>query len=234
MSKSTKVRVSEKTLELNIAAELLAWIRTQPGCSKAFWIGMKQWQEAVNSIDELISNVPKGFHLALQFKAPKPSPPNGHPFSFTINDRQHANLVKLSNSRPRAVHYVLPHLNTFGALRKNGGSLLSRTVLLSVHGISGLAKATNKRGTHTIQSTPPSMLIRSDPMSVSVEFFSTEFGSALTNDQQAFLSSRELRNWIDESTILQHEQVGNADTLALDSRGAGQLFRGFGTIFVAR
>jgi hypothetical protein len=37
-----RVHVSEKTLELNVAAELLAWIRTLPGCEKAFWIGIKQ------------------------------------------------------------------------------------------------------------------------------------------------------------------------------------------------
>jgi len=62
--------VSEKTLELNIGAEILQLIRQKHGCHCAFWIGMKQDQEAGNGIDELISNVPSGMHLALQFKAP--------------------------------------------------------------------------------------------------------------------------------------------------------------------
>ncbi len=33
---------------------------------------MKQQQEARNGIDDLLANVPKGRHLALQFKAPRP------------------------------------------------------------------------------------------------------------------------------------------------------------------
>ena len=57
------LRVSEKTLELNICAEILQNIRQIRGCDRAFWIGMKQDQEAGLGLDELINNVPAGMHL---------------------------------------------------------------------------------------------------------------------------------------------------------------------------
>ena len=37
-----KVLVSEKTLEVNIASEVLTTVRQIPGCNGTFWIGMKQ------------------------------------------------------------------------------------------------------------------------------------------------------------------------------------------------
>ena len=49
-----KVLVSETTLELNIASEVLTTVRQIPGCNGAFWIGMKQLQELTNGIDELL------------------------------------------------------------------------------------------------------------------------------------------------------------------------------------
>jgi len=97
-----KALVSEKTLELNIASEVLTIVRQISGCNGAFWTGVKQLQELTNGIDELLANVPKGVHLALQFKAPRPLPKNGYLYHFTFNDKQHGNLVRLASSRPRA------------------------------------------------------------------------------------------------------------------------------------
>jgi hypothetical protein len=92
----TPLRVSEKTLELNICAEVLEVIRRTPGCGRGFWIGMKQDQEARLGVDELIHNIPAGMHLAFQFKAPRSEPRDHILYRFTINDRQNDNLLRLA------------------------------------------------------------------------------------------------------------------------------------------
>ena len=80
--------VSEKSLELNVCAELLQYIRSWPGCGKALWLGLTQAQERRAGIDELISNVGVGFSLMLQFKAPWPSSRVDDLYKFSINERQ--------------------------------------------------------------------------------------------------------------------------------------------------
>ena len=75
----TRLVISEKTLELNVTAELLGVIRQMPGCQSAYWIGMKQQQEARLGTDEVLANLPVGSYLALQFKAPARNPPAGMP-----------------------------------------------------------------------------------------------------------------------------------------------------------
>jgi len=93
----------ERTLELDICAEVLSLIRSLPNSQAAFWIGMKQDQEARNGLDELISNLPAGLPLALQFKAPKSRQPNQVPHRLTVNGRQNGNLLRLAARRPDAL-----------------------------------------------------------------------------------------------------------------------------------
>jgi hypothetical protein len=54
--------VSEKTLELNVTAEILQTVRQWTGFERVFWIGMKQYQERVLGVDEVLKNLPPG-HL---------------------------------------------------------------------------------------------------------------------------------------------------------------------------
>ena len=61
--------VSEKSLELNVCAELLQRIRSWQDCRGAVWLGMTQLQERENGLDQMISNAP-GVAMMLQFKAP--------------------------------------------------------------------------------------------------------------------------------------------------------------------
>ena len=100
--------VSEKSLELNVCAELLQHIRSWPGCEKALWLGLTQAQERRKGIDELIRNVGPGFALMLQFKAPWPTSVVDDLYKFSINERQHEALEQLSGQHPEAVHYVFP------------------------------------------------------------------------------------------------------------------------------
>ncbi len=163
-----RLRISEKTLELNICAEVLQYIRHVPGCSQSFWIGMKQDQEARLGLDELIHNVPAGMHLALQFKAPNSEPQNQVPYRFTINDRQNRNLMRLASIRPDAAYYVFPHYNSFTKMRTDSPALLQDTWLLKVYDLRNLPVSTNRQGTHSVRTTPPSALVRSDPVTVNI------------------------------------------------------------------
>ena len=53
--------VSEKSLELNVCAETLQYIRAWPGCQRALWLGLTQRQERRTGLDELIRSVGPGF-----------------------------------------------------------------------------------------------------------------------------------------------------------------------------
>lgn len=217
-------RVSEKTLEVNICSELLNLIRRIPGCNGAFWIGMKQKQEALNGIDELIHNVPAGLHLALQFKAPRPWPPDGKPFYFTINERQHSHLHRLATVRPSAVHYVFPHYNTFGSIRRDSPALLARTYLLSVARLGTLAASSSKRGTHKVESHPPAAFVYSDPVETELEPATSAVARLLSDGPNAALLDHEmLRVWLLE--LFEAEQN--------NPWAIGQRLRGFSTVCVS-
>lgn len=220
------LRVSEKTLELNICAEILTEIRSYQGCDKAFWIGMKQQQEARNGLDELISNLPAGLHLAVQFKAPRSEPRDQIPYRFTINDRQNANLLRLANKRPEAVFYVFPHYNTFTSMRSNSPHLLTNTYALKVDDLRLLPPSTNKLGTHYVETDPPLAIIRSEPAhtkllavySLLKDIFGVEWG-----ELKSILISHELvKEWLSE---LISEAEGNKLVI-------GQRLRGFSTFCI--
>ena len=49
-----KREIYEKTLELNVCAEILTIIRSQPGFEKAVWQGLTQAQESSWGLDELL------------------------------------------------------------------------------------------------------------------------------------------------------------------------------------
>ena len=100
--------VSEKSLELNVCAELLQHVRSWPGCEKALWFGLTQAQERRKGLDELIRNVGPGVSLMLQFKAPWPTSRVDDLYKFSINERQHEALEQLAGQRPKAVQYVFP------------------------------------------------------------------------------------------------------------------------------
>jgi len=218
-----RVIVSEKTLEVNVCSDLLGQIRRLPGCSRAFWMGMKQKQEALNGIDELIMNVPAGVHLALQFKAPRPTPPDGYPFYFTINERQHGHLHRLAMTRPQAVHYVFPHYNTFTSMRMVSPDLLAQTYFLAVAHVGRLAPAPNKRGSHTVESCPPAVLIYSDLVEMELEPAARVVERILADGPtDALLDHQTLRGWL---LGLYEEEQHNPWAI-------GQRLRGFSTVCV--
>ncbi|APV44464.1 hypothetical protein Dform_01130 [Dehalogenimonas formicexedens] len=221
---TSRLKVSEKTLELNISAEILQMVRSWPGCACAFWVGMKQDQEAKNGIDELIQNVPRGFHLALQFKAPKATPPNQIPYRYTINDRQNGNLLRLAINRPNAVYYVFPMYNTFQKLRNNSPNLLQDTWALQVAATKSLQKAGNSQGRHEVYAStnPPGVIIYSNPFPADLSRFSTIHGNVFESPSEYLLSHTALKDWLTELVS------GNR----VNRQSVGQLLRGFSTVCV--
>jgi hypothetical protein len=216
-------QVSEKTLELNIASELLQLIRGMPGCSRAFWIGLKQDQKARVGIDELIQNVPRGYHLALQFKSPKPTPQNSSPYRFTINDRQNNNFLRLANTRPNAVYYVFPHYNTLQRVRTTAPTLLADTWLLQVYDLRGLAPSRTRSGAHLLESNGGRGTVYSDPHQVVTKKADDLLHMVLSNADsiaEHLLRQDELKFWL--KTTLTDEGINR--------RTIGQLLRGFTTI----
>lgn len=220
-------RVSEKTLELNICAEVLQHIRGMPGCQRAFWISMKQQQEAKLGIDELVSNVPAGLHLALQFKAPRPEPPDQIPYRFTINDRQNSNLLRLASIRPDAVYYIFPHYNTFTKMRLHSPTLLRDTWALKVVNLRGMPRSTNSMGTHVVNTDPPNALVLSEPMQLEIANITEVIEGLFSRDypplESRLISHTALKEWLYD---LIREAQENTYVI-------GQRLRGFSTFCVS-
>ena len=139
--------VSEKTLELNVCAELLQHIRTWRGCEAAVWFGLTQRQERERGLDELICNAP-GLALMLQFKSPWARSSAIYPYRFSINQAQHKALEKLSRNYPEAVYYVLPLYNKWTKVGRDAPELTKDTWLMPASCIS--LDPTNSTSTPTI------------------------------------------------------------------------------------
>lgn len=221
-------RVSEKTLELNITTEIINLFRSLPNCKKAIWMGMKQKQEARIGIDELILNVPKGVHLALQFKSPRGKPKDGPDYKFSINDNQNNNLLRLARNKPESVHYVFPAYNSFDKLKNFSPKFLSETFFVKAIDLNSLTPSQSGRHTIIIQTNPPLIrpsvaLVFSEPKLIkllNIEDIVISYAEKINSD--VLLTSQELLNWFN---YLFEIYDGNPFKI-------GQKLRGFCTIFI--
>src|ERR1051325_7771353 len=137
--------VSEKTLELNISAEILQVVRSRPAWASAFWLGMKQFQEAQTGLDEMMRGLPPGRHLALQFKAPWPSKPDTQPYRYSINETQNNRLLDLAARWPNGVYYVFPNYNTFTRVQRDSPTLSLGTILFPANLTNGIVSNSSGR-----------------------------------------------------------------------------------------
>ena len=199
--------------------EVLQIIRQIPRCDRAFWIGMKQDQEARLGLDELIHNVPAGMHLALQFKAPKSEPRDQIPYRFTINDRQNNNLLRLANSHPDAVYYMFPHYNTFTRMRSYSPNLLRDTYLVKVYDLRHMPPSSNRLGTHKVETNPPIAVIESEKVEVKLTLARAIFENLLGERRYKF-----------KDILISHESINEAQG---NRRMLGQRLRGFSTFCIS-
>ena len=139
-------KVSEKTLELNIGAEILQIIRSQRRCSRAFLRGLTQAEESVHGAD-FYAQLPDDTRVyAFQFKAPKKKP-EGEPYLFTIRNDQHIALYGAASGSPGSVFYCFPYYVRTAKLIAHLPTLLRETWLLDVASVSPAVFGLNKTKT---------------------------------------------------------------------------------------
>ena len=122
-----KKEISEKTLELNVCAEMLRCLRARPDCRQALWVGLTQRQEREQGLDEKLRGAP-GVALMLQFKAPWVTSRFDSVYTFSINRQQHRAIENLGQSR--AAHYVFPLYSKWCKVDKHAPNLLQDTWLV--------------------------------------------------------------------------------------------------------
>ena len=134
-----KKEVSEKSLELNVCAEMLQCLRGYPDYRKALWIGLTQREERQQGLDTRIRNA-DDLALMLQFKSPWATYYGDNFYKFSVNKRQHEALERLGN--PEAVFYAFPLYSRWTKADKDAPNLLQDTWLLPVSCIpsGGLAR----------------------------------------------------------------------------------------------
>ena len=84
--------ISEKTLELNICAEILSSLRGRPGYQNVVWQGLTQKQERDVGVDAILRDLGPGRSLLLPFKSPWPSSAMDYLYKFSINTLQHGTM----------------------------------------------------------------------------------------------------------------------------------------------
>jgi hypothetical protein len=125
------VKVSEKSLELNIGAELLGLLRGPWNMPKAYLRGLTQAEERREGVDFFVQLSQQTRVFAFQFKAPRGKKETA-PYRYTLARYQHDPLFQLSQLAPRGVFYVFPYYVTFKKLQANVPNLMLDTWFLNV------------------------------------------------------------------------------------------------------
>jgi len=125
------LKVSEKSLELNVGAELLALLRGSWGAPKAYLRGLTQREEKQEGVDFFVELDPATRVFAFQFKAPKGGV-DVAPYRYTLRRPQHELLYDLAQFSPSSVFYVFPYYVTAAKLHRDVPDLVKDTWLLDV------------------------------------------------------------------------------------------------------
>lgn len=125
------MKVSEKSLELNVGAELLDLMRNSWGMPKAYLRGLTQAEENQEGVDFFAELDPNARIFAFQFKAPH-GKTDLEPYKYTLVRYQHDPLFQLSQQSPRGVFYVFPYYVTVTKLQKDVPTLMLDTWFLNV------------------------------------------------------------------------------------------------------
>lgn len=129
------MRVSEKSLELNVGSEFLARLRACSGMTKTYLRGLTQREEKAEGVDFYAQMNPTAAIFAFQFKAPvahRNHQGDCPPYRFTLIREQHRRLIDLARINPSAVFYVFPFYATPIKLQNDVPNLLRDTWLLPV------------------------------------------------------------------------------------------------------
>lgn len=164
------MRFSEKTLELNICAQVSGHVAH---AQRLLWFGLTQKQEARAGFDACTRL--GGRLFIFQFKASNRVLKTGERVFKAPHD-QMVNLRRCAGRASRSVYYVLPLIGTTIELQRNS-DLLSQTYLLDVARLPMIGPprkryaALRRNGCHNIYVTPGSAIICSDPVAAQVHSF---------------------------------------------------------------
>lgn len=159
------MRLSEKTLELNICAQA-SHLLTRGQGQRLFWFGLTQKQEARAGFDACTRF--GGRLLIFQFKASHRVLRNGARVFQAPHDQMQA-LTRQTHSYMRSVFYAFPLVGTTADIARNP-DLLAQTWLLDVADLPPLGPPTTLHGVlrknrcHNIYVTPGRIEIHSDPV----------------------------------------------------------------------
>jgi hypothetical protein len=157
------VKLSEKTLELNICAQTSQHVAPK---QKLLWFGLTQKQEAHAGFDACAKL--NGRLLIFQFKASNRVLKSKDRVFLAPHDQLTALLGQVKSIQ-RSVFYAFPLVGNTVELKKNS-DLLSQTWLVDVATLSGLGAPTKadgtlrKNGCHNIYVTPGKAVFHSDPI----------------------------------------------------------------------
>jgi hypothetical protein len=105
------MKVSEKSLELNIGAEVLSYFRYIVGFPKAYLRGLTQEEESQESADAFLKLPDDATVVAFQIKAPHGAV-DELPYRFRINREQHASFLELTGEATKSSFVRLPFFRT--------------------------------------------------------------------------------------------------------------------------
>lgn len=146
------MKVSEKSLELNIGAELLGFLHTSWGMPKAYLRGLTQREESEQGVDFFAQLSPAATIMAFQFKAPK-GRTDGNEYRYTLVSKQHNLLYDLAQKSPGSVFYVFPFYVTPTKLHRDVPDLAQDTWLLRVDSMP-TATVFNGQRTKVVRCSP--------------------------------------------------------------------------------
>ncbi len=220
--------VSEKSLELNLCAELLQHIRAWPGCDRALWFGLTQAQERQEGIDARIRSAGPGVSIMLQFKAPWVTSRENSLYKFSVNEQQHEAMEDLAGKSASAVYYVFPLFSTWSKADQHAPSLASDTWLVPVSSIPLVrltALSSPPTGLHRVDVRPTNSL-------VTVTFHSPEVIGEAINARQLFSRSDMMQATASDDIGISSFGVTSDELLAWVERWSHLRFRGLNALFV--
>lgn len=157
------MKLSEKTLELNICAQVSETVLNHCYCaSRPLWFGLTQKQEARAGFDACTRL--GGRLLVFQFKASNRVLQNGAR-RFLLPHDQLVSLQRLAKHRSsrRSVFVAFPLVGTTAELQ-HSPNLLDETWLLDVASLKNIKPPTRKNGCHNVDVEPGRIVLRSDPV----------------------------------------------------------------------
>jgi hypothetical protein len=159
-------RFTEPSVEMNFASEF------RPPGTRVIWWALTEAEERTRGFDASAYAGGRGY--LFQFKAAHEVGEAGPRFYAGHEEMRRLRHVAAS---PGAVFYVLPTITSWTEFYEGRLSLLSQTWLLDVHQLPARirppqrlrGRGPRRSGMHYIELTPPTALVRSEPITARVE-----------------------------------------------------------------